>query len=130
MGGGSGPGGSADFGKRPGVPSGKSSGGGGGSAKGDPCDELDEITDLLSPKPDVVKHLHRKQILDLVLTKEEPPILAVTRESKPKVVGSIVPLMLETLLACMEKGRRFEAEVISLAGGSCKLNIRQKPREK
>jgi hypothetical protein len=119
--------GTPNFGKQGGgTPTGAPRGSGTGSGGDDPCDGLEEFTDLLSPKPDLVKDLRRKQVLDLVLRKGEPPILVCTREAKPIPVGSVVPLMLEMLLECMATGKEFEAEVVSVVGGNCKLAIRRK----
>jgi hypothetical protein len=95
--------------------------GGGAAGSGvDRCADIDEFTDLLSPKPEVLTHLRRGDILSLELHKGNLPIRAL-RDGI--VAGSVVPLLLETLFECMKRGRQFEAHVISLAGGACKVRI-------
>jgi hypothetical protein len=122
MGGGGG-GGTSSFGKSSGggQGGGGSGGSGGGSGGTNKCEHLDEFTDLLSPKPEVVKHLKRGSKLTLAMLRGKPPILVQTPDGE--TAGSVVPLVLEILVQCMKEGREFTAEVVSLAGGACKLHI-------
>jgi hypothetical protein len=59
--------------------------------------------------------------LELVLDKGMLPLLALTDDGE--VAGSVVPLTLEIILRCISKGRKFDAHVISKAGGACKVRI-------
>jgi hypothetical protein len=98
--------------------------GGRTSDPADKCARVDELTDLLSPKADVLATVQRGDVLLLGIKKGAPPVFVTTK--KGGTVGSVVPLALETIVDCLKKGRGFEAEVISLAGGACKLHIRPK----
>ena len=98
-----------------------SGGTGGRPGSTDKCDDINEFTDLLSPKADALAKVKRGERLTLRLTRGKPPILALTPDGE--VVGSVVPLVLDLLISCMKRGRQFVAEVISKAGGACKVRI-------
>jgi hypothetical protein len=111
-------------------PVGKGGGGGGGGGRrptgdgGDPCACFVDRVVLASPKPTVIAKLSKNDILKVELKDGKPPVLAVTEGGE--VAGTIIPTDLSTLVDCIKTGHQYEANVITIDGGSCTVEIQPK----
>jgi hypothetical protein len=109
--------------------SGSGSGGGGGGggghvSEGMNCSALTFRTPLNSPKPDVLATLSVGDRLRVVLVPPKGPV--EVRTTKDRVAGSITSIQMVQLMNCINKGYEYEAEVKSLSGGRCDIEIRVK----
>lgn len=100
------------------------SGGGGGEGGGanDPCD-IHEAATLNSPNRKVVATLRSGDVLDVVLRPGPPRQLVA--EHNGSVAGSITSPQSTRIIQCINRdGRRYVAEVTSVRGGICRVEIR------
>jgi len=89
----------------------------------DRCEKLKVETALQSPNPDVVGKLRKSDVLQLQL---EPvgDRHAVLVLKDTEVAGSLVFPSLQRLVECMQAGHIFVAEVVSISGPACRLQVR------
>lgn len=102
-----------------------SSGGGGGSPYfGDEvpdCSKLRIRTNLGSPDPKVVATLKKGDVLAVVYEPPRGPLYVET--SKGKRAGSILTGDQVKLISCIADGHTYAAEVLSVSGGKCEVEI-------
>jgi hypothetical protein len=103
------------------------SGGGGGGY--DPpeesdCSKLRVRTQLRSPDPAVISKLVTGQTLAVRYTAPKGPLLAIAQ--KGAVAGSIVTSKQVDIVNCINNGFSFVAEVLSVNGGKCEIEVKAK----
>lgn len=104
--------------------SGSGGGGGGGSGTGPTdCSTLTLTTHLNSPKPAVIKALTKKSKLAIELQLQGGQSIVVAKTPQGQIAGSITGAGLAELISCLQKGFRFHAVVISVAGGGCEVAV-------
>ena len=93
------------------------------SKKGDktPCEKIVIQTQLISPQEEVIKTLHKGDILVLVLLKRNGPCVAMYQE---KIAGTIINKDIVRLIECMKMKKEFIAVIRSIAGGRCAITIK------
>lgn len=98
------------------------SGSGGGSGGDDPCN-LVEATTLNSPDPGVLATLRAGDQLSVIL-QAGPPRRLVARTKSGDVAGSITGPSMAQIIQCIGDGRAYVAEVTSVRGGLCRIEVR------
>lgn len=112
--------GDSDFRPTPTGPKGKSGGGGGGGGGGiDPCD-ITEQTVLNSPNATVLKKLRVGEKLDVEVVASPRRLVA---KKDADIAGAITSPKMSQIIACIEKGVTFSAEVVKLTGGRCEVLV-------
>lgn len=104
---------------------GGSGGGGGGWAPSGPaprCDTLSFTATVNSPQPAALATVNVGDILDVSLS--PPPQQTVLVSKQGATVGALTGSKISTLVSCLQNGYRFEAEVVSLNGGICSVDVR------
>lgn len=94
--------------------------GGGGGGDPNPCD-IDNVTTLNSPNPAVLKTLKKGDILDVVLV--TAPRRGLQAKKAADTAGSITFPQMGQVMACIDAGEIYHAEVISISGGQCQLRV-------
>lgn len=108
----------------PGTKTGSGSGGGGGGTSGEPCD-ITELTTLNSPDRTVVATLRIGDVLEVRLQAGPPRQLVAVAGSA--VAGSITSPKSAQIIQCIsQKGWTYVAEVRSIRGGLCQIEVRPK----
>ena len=97
--------------------------GGRGGAECDPCN-LVERTALNSPVMAVLSRFRPGMILDVELDTGPPPRL-VAKDSG-QTAGAITSRSMAQIILCIQGGRSYEAEVLSVNGGLCVVEVRSK----
>lgn len=122
---GSGGGRSDDVGSIPIGSSGTSgAGGGAGGAGADPCAIIQDAP-INSPKP-VVNTLAVGDVLDIHVTGTVPHRVLEVRTLGGQPVGSLTHRGHLALIACIDQGNSYSAEVIQRSGGSVVVRIERK----
>jgi len=104
------------------------SGGGGGPGpsirnEDEPsCADLVITTHIASPVPAVISTLSKGDLLTITVASITGPIQVVT--SGGKLAGSVISKDQARLLSCINGGTEYEAEVLSIKGGNCQIQIR------
>jgi hypothetical protein len=100
-------------------------GGGGGGERAelglDPC-ILTEETILNSPNPAVVGSLKAGDVLTVNLERG-PPVRVVLRTSAGQTAGSITGAKLPQIIACLDAGVNYKAEVVSVRAGAVRVRV-------
>lgn len=107
-----------------------SGGGGGSSSGGGPafedgpvdCANLRFQTFLASAKANLIPLLKKGDLLEIQAMGRRGPLLVLNPLGNP--VGSITHERQLALLDCIEQGFQFKAEVLSIAQGAVKVEIR------
>lgn len=87
-----------------------------------PCKELQALTTLNSPDPQILKEIKVNDCLTVKAhTIGKQKILAAFRGQE--VAGSITDAMAERFLDCIAKGFKYKATVIAIKGGRCEISI-------
>lgn len=100
-------------------------GGGGGGTGTDPCAIVQDAP-INSPKPAVVNALSVGDILDVVLTGVQPHRVLEVRTLAGLAAGSLTHRGHLALIACIDQGNSYSAEVIQRSGGSVVVRIERK----
>lgn len=87
-----------------------------------PCDRLAFEAAIMSPDPEVVRSLHKGDILLLALRQQKPGGTIVVLKDN-LVAGSIIEHVTE-LVRCIQAGHSFEAKVLSISGGDVRVQVR------
>jgi len=87
------------------------------------CSELTFNATVNSPKPTVLKALNTGLILELSVT---PGNTSIEVRYKNLSVGALTGNRIVRLIACIQSGFEFVAEVVSLADGHCVVRVREK----
>lgn len=88
----------------------------------DPCD-IHELTTLSSPSASVVRGLSPGDVLDIQL-RPGPPRVVEAHTSGGQVAGSITSPVLAQLVQCIQRGRRYQADVHTIRGGMVSVMVR------
>mgnify|MGYP001300122390 CR=1 FL=1 len=100
------------------------SSGAGGSinrpSENEDCANLVINTNLASPKADVIATLKEGDELKVQAATTQGPIQALRGNS---VAGNIVTREQVRLLNCLNEGTEYIAEVLSITGGQCKIQV-------
>ncbi len=88
------------------------------------CADLVINTQIATPVPDVVSTLKEGDILEVSVASATGPINLIT--SKRKLAGSVLSRNQARLLSCINNGTEFVAEVLSVKGAHCEVQIRAK----
>lgn len=100
----------------------KAGGSGGGAGGGvDPC-VLEELTSLNSVVASVLRHVRQGDRLSVVFLPGPPPRL-VAQDGNGNTVGSITSRSMLQIIECIQGGRQYIAEVLSIQGGSCHIRV-------
>ncbi|MAS21222.1 hypothetical protein [Leeuwenhoekiella palythoae] len=86
------------------------------------CEGLIINTNLASPQPEVVSSLNQGDFLEITIASDQGPIQAFDAEGN--LAGNIISREQVKLLNCIISGTEYTAEVISISGGQCKIQIR------
>lgn len=103
----------------------KTKGGGGGGDGGppDPCD-ISERTNLNSVDRMVLASLRAGHVLRVVY-QAGPPRRLVAMNAANETVGSITSPAMAQIIQCIQAGVSFEAEVLSIRGALCQVEVRR-----
>lgn len=82
-------------------------------------------TTLSSPKPDVVKTLHEKDVLQVEKLAPTGPVVLKTPDGKE--AGSITSGQLLRLMQCIDEGYRYVAVVKAVDKGKVEVEVRPGP---
>jgi hypothetical protein len=104
------------------APPKKGSAGGGGGGPPDPCNIVED-TNLNSVDRTVLASVGVGAILTVAL-EVGPPIRLLAKASTTATLGSITsPAMLQ-IIACIQSGVQYEAEILDIRGAVCSVQIR------
>lgn len=107
--------------------SGGGGGGGGGLGGGfspaerTPCAELEFRTSIASPQP-AAEALTVGDVLQIGLSSGAPIVIQLI-DRNGELVGSVIS-RISDLLPCLQDGFRYEAEVVSVDGGTIQIEVR------
>jgi hypothetical protein len=85
------------------------------------CRNVDLYVDLTSPKP-AIEDVSEGDVLRVRVYGES--VLVITEDEKP--VGAISEIWTDDLIDCIEEGYSYEAEVLTLHRGTCRVNVRNR----
>jgi hypothetical protein len=97
------------------------SGGGSGGEQVDPC-VIEEVTTLNSVSAVVLRGVRLGDLLDVDVIPGPPPRL-VAKDPTGNTVGSITSRSMLQFIACIQNGRQYVAEVLSIQGGTCTVRV-------
>jgi len=120
----SGGGNSGDWRPEPKAPSREPKDGdiGGDVVSGDPC-VIDEVTSLNSVSPAGLRNARPRVLLNVVFL-AGPPQRLVAQDYTGQTVGSITSRSMLQIIECIQSGRQYVAEVLSIQGGSCQIRVK------
>lgn len=97
----------------------------GGSPIGGPqCKDINIITNIATPNPEVLANIEVGDYLDITLRTATGPIIASTGAGD--IVGSILTMSISQLINCINDGFEYHGRVMSKDGGDCKILITSK----
>lgn len=104
-----------------------SSGGGGSPSINRPnpnenCEDLVINTNLASPQADIIRNLDEGDLLSIRAVTDQGPIQAF--DTKGHLAGTIISREQVRLLNCINRGTTYQAEILSIKNGQCKVQIR------
>ena len=86
------------------------------------CQDLVVNTNLASPVFEVIEDLARGNILTIQAASDQGPLQALDEEGR--LAGNIISREQVRLLTCILDGTNYIAEVLSVNGGQCSVQIR------
>jgi acetamidase/formamidase len=92
------------------------------STPSDSCDQLHFTSIVSSPQPAVVSGLKKGDVLNVKF--QTAPQTAVLVEHKGAVAGTLTGVKISNLINCLQNGYAFEAEVTSVVGGKCTVEVK------
>ena len=95
----------------------------GNNGDGSDCGDLAFLTTLASPNPDEVDSIDVGDVLSVALIEVDDVTVIGVLESGGAVIGSVVSGRLAELLACLQQGVTYGAEVKSVDGGAVRVRI-------
>ncbi len=105
------------------TPKTKGGGGGGNGGTPDPCN-ISERTNLNSVDRTMLASLRAGHILS-VIYQAGPPRRLVAQTAVGETVGSITSPSMAQIIQCIQSGVAFEAEVLSIRGALCQVEVRR-----
>lgn len=103
---------------------GSGSGGWMPSAPRESCQTLSFVATLNSPQPSILSTLNIGDFLEIVLA--PPPHHTIWVLKNGEIGGALTGSHVSSLIHCIQNGFNFEAEVISILGGSCTVMVAPK----
>lgn len=105
------------------IMGGGSQGNGGGSAVSqiEDCRNVNKYVSLASPKSEI-EEVSEGDVLRV--RKHRESVVVVTEDGEP--VGAISEIWTADLIDCIDQGYSYEAEVLALSGGTCRVNVRNR----
>jgi hypothetical protein len=103
----------------------RSRGGSGGDSGGgtDPCDiEIESV--LQSVQVEALRGSKVGTILSVALEMENGSERLCAKHDD-KIVGSIVSMFATTIIECIQKGNRYQAEITEIHGHQCRVRIKK-----
>jgi hypothetical protein len=88
----------------------------------DPCTTLSFRAAVNSPKPAVLKKMKEGAVL--VVELQKPPSTSVIVMYKDEELGALTGPKIATLVNCLQNGYKFKADVVSITGGNCQVEVR------
>lgn len=98
-------------------------GGGAGGGDLDPC-AIEEVTTLNSVNPSVLRSIRQGDLLEAEVI--GPPPRLVAKDLMGNTLGSITSRSMLQFISCIQNGRQYVAEVLSIQGGTCTVRVRLK----
>ncbi|AJE98828.1 hypothetical protein SG18_12675 [Pandoraea apista] len=98
-------------------------GDGPGGGEEDPC-VLQEQAFINSVNASVLRNVRVGDVLDVQFLAGPPRLLVNDRNAN--ALGSITSQSYLQIIACIQNGRQYVAEVLSINGGACYVNVRLK----
>lgn len=92
------------------------------STPSSPCDQLSFTAIINSPQPVVIGGLKQGDVLNVRL--QSAPQTAVVVEYNGAVAGALTGVKIASLINCLHNGYTFSAEVISVVGGKCTVEVK------
>lgn len=96
--------------------------GGGGAGSTDPC-IIEEVTSLNSVIAAVLRNVRPTDLLDVVFL-PGPPQRLVAQDRNGNTAGSITSRSMLQIIECIQGGRQYVAEVLSIQGGTCQIRVK------
>lgn len=90
------------------------------------CDRLVFRTVVNSPQPEILDTVVAEEILE-VSVDLIGGIQVLTVKKNKKIVGTLTSDQVSVLIACMAKGFKYQAKVMSKRGGRCEVEVSHKP---
>ena len=87
-----------------------------------PCENLSFQSAVNSPQAAVLKTLKAGFLLDVKL--QTVPHVAVQLFYKGNLVGALSGKKVPTLVNCLQNTYKFKADVVSISGGNCQVEVR------
>ena len=87
-----------------------------------PCEKLSFSSAVNSPQAAVIKTLKVNYVLDVEL--QTTPHIAVLLNYKGKLAGVLTGIKIASLINCLQNGYIFTADVMSISGGICRVEVR------
>lgn len=88
----------------------------------DPCATLVFRAQINSPQPAAIASVTAGAILLIQLAPAPQTSVLALHQGQP--IGSITGSRVTSLINCLRNGYLFEAEVVSIVGGSCTVDVR------
>jgi hypothetical protein len=93
-----------------------------GRLGGTDCTRLAKELILSSPQPQVIRSLRQGEILEIDFDAPPGDKVIVAKTQRGQIAGSVTGE--QRLRTCMIEGYRYVAEVLSVSGGACRVQIR------
>lgn len=91
----------------------------------DSCEKLTSETTLTSPVRNVIAQLRKDMVLDVdVDDSGATPVVRALHNGQ--VAGSITSAVIQKIVACIETGHAYVADVLSVQGGACRVRVRRR----
>lgn len=95
-----------------------------GTGVNDDCSTLVINTNISSPQANILQNLNVGDFLEIELASDQGPINVFT--GNRRLVGNIISREQVKLLKCILKGTDYQAEILSINGGQCTIQISAK----
>ncbi len=93
-----------------------------GTGAGDPC-VIEEVTTLNSISPPGLRVVRVGDVLDVVFV-SGPPKRLIAQLGGGQLVGSITSRSMLQIIECIQNGRQYSADVLTIQGGACQVRVR------
>jgi hypothetical protein len=87
-----------------------------------PCEKLSFQSVVNSPQPAVIMTLKVGFVLDVRL--QTTPHVAVVVSYKGNLAGALTGTKVAALINCLQNSYKFKADVMSITGGNCQVEVR------
>jgi hypothetical protein len=90
--------------------------------EGDSCNELTINTQIATPQAEVIATLSVGDLLTIQISSDQHTVQIL--DINGKVAGNVISSKLIRLINCINNGTIFIAEVLSVDGGACEIQVR------